>query len=56
MVKYEVRFNDGEHFADALTIEEAKEIRSNNNFKFFSRSLHIYEITTWNGWSERKIV
>lgn len=56
MVKYEVRFNDGEHFADALTIEEAKDIRSKNDFMFFSRSLYIYEITTHNGWSERKIV
>jgi hypothetical protein len=56
MVKYEVRFNDGEHFADAHTLQEAKEIRSNNNFRFMSRSLHIYEITTHGGWNENKIV
>ena len=56
MVKYEVRFDDGEHFADALTLEKAKEIRSKNNFKFLSRSLHIYMITTYGGWTERKLV
>lgn len=56
MVKYEVRFNDGEHFADALTLEEANEIRNDNNFQFISRSLHIYEITTYGGWNETKIV
>lgn len=56
MVKYEVRFNDGEHFADALTLEKANEIRSNNNFRFMSRSLHIYMITTYGDWNETKIV
>ena len=56
MVKYEVRFNDGEHFADAFTLDEAIEIRAEHNFEFLSRSLHIYEITTHDGWSERKLV
>lgn len=56
MVKYEVRFDDGEHFADALTLEKANNIRSENNFKYISRSLHIYKITTYKGWHETKIV
>lgn len=56
MVKYEVRFNDGEKFLDTLSLEEAIECRNKNNFKFLSRSLHIYQITTWNGWEERKLV
>ena len=46
-MKFEVRFNDGEHFAYAQTLEEAEEIRDRNNFNFFSRSLHIYQIDRW---------
>lgn len=56
MVKYEVRFNDGEKFLDTLSLEEAIECRNKNNFRFLSRSLHIYQITTWNGWEEHKLV
>lgn len=39
---YQVRFDDGELFAYADTEEEAREIRSKNNFNYFSRSLHVY--------------
>lgn len=42
MVSFEIRFDDGEHFANASNLEEAREIRSINNFNYFSRSLHIY--------------
>lgn len=56
MVKYEVRFNDREKLLDTLSLEEAIECRNKNNFKFLSRSLHIYQITTWGGWNETKLV
>ena len=55
MIKYEVRFNDGEHFADAHTLQEAREIRSENNFKFLSRSLHIYRVNTFDSWAETEV-
>lgn len=44
MIYYTVRFDDGEPFASNIaTKEEAMEIRSKNNFNYFSRSLHVYE-------------
>jgi hypothetical protein len=44
MIYYTVKFNDGEIFADNIpTKEEAMNIRSENNFRFISRSLHVYE-------------
>lgn len=44
MIYYTVKFDDGETFArDITTKAEAEKIRSNNNFRFLSRSLHIYE-------------
>ena len=44
--QYVVRFDDGEEFAYCYTIEQAKKIRSENNFRFISRSLHIYKHVT----------
>lgn len=43
MIYYTVKFDDGETFAEVDTKAEAEKIRSDNNFKFLSRSLHIYE-------------
>ena len=44
MIYYSVKFDDGETFAkDIATKEEAMKIRSANNFRFISRSLHVYE-------------
>jgi hypothetical protein len=56
MLIYHVRFDDGESFGSALTLEEAIKLRDENNFRFLNRSLHIYEITTWNGWNEKKVI
>ena len=56
MVRFEVRFDDGEHYASAPTLKEAQEIRNENNFKFLSRSLYIYMVTTYGGWREQRIV
>lgn len=55
MIKFEVRFNDGEVFANADTLQEAREIRSDNNFRFLSRSLHIYQIDTQDPWAETEV-
>ena len=44
MIYYTVKFDDGETFASNIaTKEEAMEIRSAHNFKYISRSLHVYE-------------
>lgn len=44
MIYYTVKFDDGETFASNIaTKEEAMNIRSKNNFNYFSRSLHVYE-------------
>ena len=56
MVLYSVRFDDGEHIMSTPSFEKAKKYRDENNFKYLSRSIHIYEITTWNGWNETKII
>ena len=56
MLIYHVRFDDGESFGSALTLEEAIKLRDENNFRFLNRSLHIYEITTWNGWEEKELL
>ena len=56
MVRFEVRFDDGEVFASVETQKEAEEIRSKHNFRYISRSLHIWMITTYRGWHETKIV
>ena len=54
---YEVRFDDGEVFAETSSLEEAEEIRNDNNFNFMSRSLHIYEIFfDKNEYNDKKIV
>lgn len=42
MIYYTVQFNDGEFICHRDTLEEAREVRSENNFKFISRSIHIY--------------
>lgn len=53
---YQVRFDDGEGFASANTLEKAIDIRNANNFRFISRSLHIWEISTYGGWNEKKLI
>ena len=55
MVQFEVRFNDGEVFAAVDTLQEAREIRSDNNFKFLNRSLHIFQIDTQDPWAETEV-
>lgn len=55
MIKFEVRFNDGEVFATVDTLQEARDIRSDNNFTFLNRSLHIYQINTKDSWAETEV-
>lgn len=44
MIYYSVKFDDGETFASNISSKEkAMEIRSENNFRFISRSLHVFE-------------
>ena len=52
MVAYEVRFNDGEVFSTHHSLEEAREVRARENFNYFSRSLHIYMVSTHGGWHD----
>lgn len=42
-MKYYVKFDDGETFAVCNSLEEAKAVRRENNFRFLSRSLIIKE-------------
>ena len=57
MVTYEVRFNDWEVFSTHHSLEEAREVRARKNFNYFSRSLHIYKVSTHDGqYDETKIV
>lgn len=42
MITFELRFDDGEHICYKDTLQEAREYRSENNFKYISRSIHIY--------------
>ena len=44
MITFELRFDDGEHICYKDTLQEAMEYRSENNFKYISRSIHIYAI------------
>ena len=44
MITFELRFDDGEHICYKDTLQEAKEYRSENNFRYISRSIHIYAI------------
>jgi hypothetical protein len=55
MIKFEVRFDDGEVFTAVDTLQEARDIRSENNFTFLSRSLHIYQINTEDSWAETEV-
>lgn len=43
MLKYIIKFNDGEYICTVDTLEEAKQYRAENNFRFISRSIHIYQ-------------
>lgn len=44
MIYYTIEFDDGEPFGkDYFTKEEAMKVRSENNFSFISRSLHVFE-------------
>lgn len=44
MITFELRFDDGEHICYRETLQGAREYRSENNFKYISRSIHIYAI------------
>lgn len=44
MITYELKFDDGEHICYKPSLEEAKKYRSENNFKYISRSIHIYSM------------
>lgn len=50
MVLYSVREGGGKVFACTPSFEKAREIKKENP------NLHIYEITTWNGWKERELI
>lgn len=50
MVLYSVREDGGKVFACTPSFEKAREIKKENP------NLHIYEITTWNGWKERELI
>ena len=59
MLRYVVEFNDGEHIATFNTKDEAMDLRNKENFNYFSRSIHVYEIATsrvTNLYSCKKIV
>lgn len=44
MIYYTIKFDDGESFGkNYSTKEEAMKVRSENNFHFISRSLHVFE-------------
>ena len=42
---YECCFNDGEYIDSFETEEEAMEYRSQENFNYISRSIHVYKVT-----------
>lgn len=46
MITYTCRFDDGESFGSFKTKEEAMKHRSENNFRFISRSIHVFMICT----------
>ena len=50
MVLYSVREDDGKVFTCTPSFEKAKKIKKENP------NLHIYEITTWNGWEEKELL
>ena len=50
MVLYSVREDGGKVFACTPSFEKAKEIKRENP------NLHIYEITTGNGWEEKELL
>lgn len=45
-VNYCCQFDNGEHIASFNTVEEAMNYRSENNFHYISRSIHVYK-QTW---------
>ena len=55
MLMYHIKSEDDESIGTAFTIEKAIEIREEKS-KSLGKYLHIYEITTWFGWNERKLV
>lgn len=42
MITYNLEFNDGERICTKKTFKEAVDYRSEHNFKYISRSIHIY--------------
>ena len=43
MKRYECRMNDGEYCASFHQLKDAKKYRSENNFRFISRWIRIYD-------------
>lgn len=43
MKRYECKFDDGEYICSFHQLKDAKKYRSENNFRFISRSIHIYD-------------
>lgn len=50
MVLYSLREDGGKVFTCTTSFEKAKKIKKENP------DLHIYEITTWNGWEEKELL
>ena len=55
MLMYHIKSEDDESIGTAFTIEKAIEIREEKS-KSLGKYLHIYEITTWNGWEEKELL
>ena len=43
MKRYECRMNDGEYCCSFYQLKDAKKYRDENNFRFFSRWIRIYD-------------
>ena len=43
MKRYECRMDDGEYCASFHQLKDAKKYRSNNNFRFISRWIRIFD-------------
>ena len=50
MVLYSLREDGGKVFTCTPSFKKAKEIKKEHP------DLHIYEITTWNGWEEKELL
>ena len=43
MKRYRCEMNDGEYLTSFHQLKDAKKYRSNNNFRYISRCIHIYD-------------